>query len=160
MTPRTTHLPFPGKQSIVIPSSRGHRSTVAAEVLSLAINGHRRSDDQLFQLLFRIHDDIEQVGRSYRVDLHVPLNLIHGLADADRRCLVEDDINTCQGPLESSTVSDIPMDKLYFAAEIPRNSLLLSMDLGVQAIKDPHRVTLCEKSIRQVRANEAGAAGY
>src|SRR2546422_8633154 len=55
-----------------------------------------------------------------------------------------------------TTLFRSPMDKLYFAAQIPRNSLLLSMDLGVQAIKDPHRVPLCEKSIRQVRANEAG----
>jgi len=85
---------------------------------------------------------------------------MHGLAAADRRRLVANDINTGQCLLEGGTVSDIAMDKLYVAAEIPRNSLLLSMDLGVQAIKDPHRVTLCEKSIRQVRANEAGAAGY
>src|SRR5256712_11904464 len=100
MTSRTTHLPFPGKQSLVIPSGRRHRPTVTAEVLSLTINGHRRSDDQLLQLLLRIRNDIEQVRSPCRVDLHVPLNLIHGLADADRRRLMEDDINTCQGSLE------------------------------------------------------------
>src|SRR5438309_1433956 len=143
MTSRTTHLPFPGKQSLVMPSSRRHRSTVTAEVLSLTINGHRRSDDQLLQLLFRIHDDIEQGRGSRRVDLHVPLNLIHGLADADRRRLMEDDIHACQCPLEGGTVSDVPMNKLDGSAQIPRNSLLLSMDLGVQAIKHPHRVTPC-----------------
>jgi len=73
---------------------------------------------------------------------------------------MEDDINPCQCLLEGGTVSDIAMNKFYVAAQLPRNSLLFPMDLGVQAIKDPHRVTLCEKSIRQVRANEAGATGY
>src|SRR6266849_614356 len=109
MTPRTGHLPFPGKQSIVMPSSRRHRSAVTAGVLSLTINGQRRSDEQLLQLLFRIDDNIEQVRRSCRVDLHVPLNLMHGLAAADRRRLVANDINTGQCLLEGGTVSDIAM---------------------------------------------------
>ena len=81
---RAALLPVARRQLLLPGGSSARRRRASRSVGTLAVYANRRGDDHLLDLVLRVHQDVEQQRRAARVHVHVPIDLIHALADADR----------------------------------------------------------------------------
>ncbi len=66
-------------------------------------------------------------GRTQRIDAGVFQRLIHALADADHRGLVEHDVDTVESFVEAFLVANVRLNELRFRVEIIRSRLMMDL---------------------------------
>jgi hypothetical protein len=87
------------------------------------------------------------------------LDLVHALADPDRRRKVIDHLDAVEGAAEDWRVADVAADQLDVAVQIRRPIAVLAVHLRREQVECPHPVTAREQLVGQMRADESGPAG-
>ena len=127
-------------------------------VLALAVDRHRRGDQQLADLLTALDRLLQHHRRADGVDRRVALDLVHRLAHADGRGEVHDGVDTVECAPDRFMVADISDLQLDLAVEVI-GPLAGRMNLGVEVVERSNLVALGQKPVGEMRADEAGAAG-
>src|SRR5205814_10162509 len=103
-------------------------------VLPLAVDRHRRGDQQLLDRIAPFDDLLEENRGADCVDRGVPLDLVHRLPDADGGREVNDGVDACQRATEGDAIADVRGDELDLRIEVVR-PLLTRMNLRVQVVE-------------------------
>ena len=152
-----TRLPFAARQlRLRARSWRDIDSSVAAAVQTFAVDGHRRRDDDLLELVACGEDLLKEDRRAEGVDRRVALDLVHRLADPDRRREVYDSIDAHERSTNRIAVAHIRLDELRLRIQVRPDDAVV--DLRVERVEYAYLVPLLEQEVDDVRADEPRAA--
>ena len=126
--------------------------------MPLAIDRHRRGNDELFELPGTLDHFLEQDSSPEIVGLYVPHDLVHRLADADLSCLMIYDIYAVKGLCDRCRITNVPANKLCRLIQVRRNAV--AVHLFDQRIEDADTMALCYQTIDKMGADKARAAGH
>src|SRR5918994_4964402 len=104
---------------------------------SLAVDGLRGGDDELFDRKVLVADELQHLGGGEAVDVYVLGHLGHVAAVGG---LVEDYVHVCESRRDCWPVSDVGFKELDLGW-YPRR-FTLAVDLGFEVVEDAHRVAL------------------
>ena len=159
-------LPVAGRELGFARAAGGRPTPCAGHVvLALAVDRHRRGDHELAHAVADrrvVGQDVQQDRGAARVDVDVALDLVHRLADADHRRLVEDDVDPGQGRLQRVAVAHVAQHVLGFRVAVVGPAALLgqrAVHLRLQVVEDAHAMAPRQQGIDQMRTDESGAAG-
>jgi len=107
-----------------------------------------------------IHDCFEKRGAAERVYVNVLADLVHGLANAHRRCLVEDDLRARDRSSHIFWASNVSSNELSARVEVGRRMLFGIVDLGRQIVKNAYFVPLDNELIHEMGTYESGPASH
>jgi hypothetical protein len=127
-------------------------------IRAFAVDGIRRSDDELayggapFDYLF------EKDGGAIFICADVSLNFIHRLRDAYFCGLMIDDLDAFQSALNRFAITNIAVNELGIRVQIIRRCV--SVNLRNERIEYSHAVASRNESVDQVRSDESGSARH
>ena len=127
-------------------------------VAALAIAGLRGCDDEFFNVVFVVDEDVEQVRRASGVDVNVFFNFVLRLSHANGGGFVEDDFNALKGFFQGVVIADVGLDKFGMGVGVIRQ-FAVGVYLWVQVVKDAYAVPALDEFIGEVGADESHAAG-
>ena len=138
-----------------------HAAAVRRPVGALAVDRHRRRHHQLAQLGAALDDAFEQHRGAERVHRHVALDLVHRLADAHGRGLVEDRLDAVERARHGRAVAHVADQQLGAAGSrcAGRCAASARAPAGSRLSSTRTRVARGDERVHEVRADEAGAAG-
>ncbi len=127
-------------------------------MLPLAVDRHRRGDEHLVDRIALLHDLLEHDGAAERVHGRVALDLVHRLADTDRGSEVDDALDAVERRGDGVVVAHVGDDQLDLRVEVC-GALASRVHLRIERVEDAHTVPALEQAIREMGADEPGAAG-
>jgi hypothetical protein len=131
---------------------------LVAAVRALAVDRHRRRDDQLLDPVAMRKEGFEQHGRAEGVGVHVTADLVHRLADADLRRLMEDRVDAVDGTRHEIGVGDVAVQELDAVGNVLGAARVV--DLGDEAVENAHGVPSLEQRLGEMRPDEPGSPGH
>ena len=131
-TLRADRLPCAGQQLLRRAQARIDVAVLAAPVGTLAIDRHRGRDDELLDAVAVGQHGFEEHGRAEVVGAHVAPDLVHRLTHAHLGGLVEDRVDTGDGPFHQGGIGDVTLQELDAVGEVPRAPR--EVDLGDEAV--------------------------
>ena len=108
---RAGALPASFVELLVRPQTRRDRAVCLAEVLALAVDRHRRGDDESGRARRRSHEALQEAGRRGGVHVDVALDLVHRLTDSDRSGEMNDRIDAAKRLLGELGIADVAFDE-------------------------------------------------
>ena len=149
-------LPVPALELLARALGRLDGETVCIAVQPFPVDAHARGDDELSH---RMRCELlEQRSRAERVDRRVLRNLVHRLSDADARREVHDGVAALERPCDRLAVADVADLQLDLRVEVGgRHAAVHLLD---EAVEHAHAVPGAQQLVRQVRPDEAAAAGH
>ena len=121
---------------------------------ALAVNRHRRGDDQLARPVPPVGEDLEQVRRAHRVGVHVLGDLVHGLADADLGRQVIDDLAAGQRVFPDLGIADVAAPGVDPGRHPRGPGRVGAVHLWHQRVEDADVVSPRNQRIDQMRPDE------
>src|SRR5918995_3834900 len=112
---------------------------------SLAVDGLRGGDDDLFDRKVLVADELQHLGGGEAVDEYV---LGHLRRVAAVGGLVEDYVHVSEGRRNGCPVSDVGVKELD--VEWYPGRFTLAVGLGFEVVEDAHRVALLYEQVREV----------
>jgi hypothetical protein len=92
-----------------------------AAICPLAVDRHRRRNDQLLELFWPLDDLFEQHGSTQIVRLYIPNDLVHRLAYAYLGRLMIDHVDAVQRLGDSLSIANVTPNKLRRRIQVLRN---------------------------------------
>ena len=122
---------------------------------AFAVDAHARGDDELAHRPFG--ERVQQHRRAEGVRGRVLGLLVHALTDADPGREVDDGIDALERAADDILAAHVAGEQLDVGAQVLRAVALVH--LVDQHVERAHRVAGGEQLVREVGADEAGAAG-
>ena len=154
------HVPFAARE-LRLGTKAGREAVLpglSVRMLALAVDGHRRGDEDLADAVAARDDLLEKGRAAERVDRGIALDLVHGLPHSHRGREVDDGVGVVHRLAERVMVADIRDDELDRGVEIVR-ALPAFVHLRVEVVQRAHLVALGEEPVGEMRADEAGSSG-
>ena len=139
------------------PGREARLPRLRVSVLPLAVDRHRRGDQQLLDRVAPFEDLLEENRGADCVDRGVPLDLVHRLPDADGGREVNDGVDACQRATDGVAISDVRGDELHLRVEIVR-PLFTRMNLRVEGVERANGMSATQQRVREVRPDEPRTA--
>ena len=126
---------------------------------AFAIDTNGRGDEHFLDVVLVVDEDVEEQCRAARVDVHVAIDLIHALADADRGAEVHDRIGLEHQRLEHRAIANVAADvgRLRVGIRRPRAG---AMNLRLEVVEHLHAVLARNQRINEMGSDVTGAAGH
>src|SRR5688572_27552243 len=125
--------------------------------ISFAIDTDGRGDEHLLDVMLAVDEDVEEQRSAASVDVHVAIDLIHALTDADRRPEMHDRIGLEHQRLEDGAITDV-------ATDIPRPGVGIrrpragTVHLRLEVVEHCHPVVSRNQRINEMGPDVTGAA--
>ena len=127
----------------------------SAPILALAVDRHGEATTVVPAAAAVRRKARESLRRRERVHAYVPLDLVHGLADADRRRQVDHGVDAIERSVGRDRISHVAMDERHAVRE---DGLVAEVHLRLEAIDDDDIVTALDEVRDQMCADEPGAS--
>ena len=151
-------LPVARRQLLLGADRRRDRTVRRAAIRAFAVDTDGRGDEHLLHLVLAVDENVEQQRRASRVDVHVAIDLVHALADADRRAEMDDGLRGEHERLEHQPIPDVTFDVLRLRVGVAGPGAG-AMHLRLEVVEHGHAVVARDERIDEVRTDVPGAAG-
>ena len=108
--------------------------------------------------MLRIDEDIEEQGGASRIHVHVPIDLVHALAHADRRAEMHDRVGRDDERFERGAVANVALHVAHAGIGV-RRPRAGPMHLRFQAIEDGHGIPQRTETVDEMRPDIPRATG-
>jgi hypothetical protein len=139
--------------------TRGDASVLGASILTLAVDRHGGGDDQSFRPPWECDEALEKARRRERVHADVPLDLVHRLADADRRRQVDHGVDALQRSVSHHGISHVAVDERHAVGQHGVVAeVYLRLGLSTTTTSSPRSTRCATGSSRRTRRLSQGSA--
>ena len=156
-TRRAAHLPLAPAQLGVVADERVDEPVLLAPVGALAVDRHRRGDDDPLHVVALVGEDLEHDAGAARVPVDVAGDLVHRLADADLGGVVDDRVDVAQRPAQRGGVAHVAEHELGLGGDVA--GAVRAVHLLDEPVVDAHVVAGLEQRLGHMRPDEARTAG-
>ena len=116
-------LPVLFRQLLGRSDSRSNWPATGAAICTFSVNTDGRCNEHLFDVVARVDKDVEQERGATRVDIDVPIDLVHALPHADSRAEMDDGVGGQDQRFKPGAIPDVPADifraRVQYDGQVP-----------------------------------------
>src|SRR5690349_22028285 len=152
----TQRLPLFLQELLLRTNRRRHLTALGADVATLAIDRHRRSDNQLVELELGIEEHLQEVRGTLGIHRHVMSDFVHRLAHTHGGSQVENDIHIADGIAQALDIPHVATDELNVAGKVI--GATAGVNLRREAVVHANRIAPMQQGVDNMRSDETSAS--